>query len=67
MRKIIQGKYAPIPSNYSKSLKEVIKYMLTINIDERPSADQLLNDKIIQERMQKYGYSLQQQQNNLKY
>ena len=51
MRKIIQGKYAPIPSNYSKSLKEVIKYMLTINIDERPSADQLLNDKIIQERM----------------
>lgn len=41
--KIRNGKFEPIPSVYSSELQRVIQWMLTRNIDERPSVEELLN------------------------
>lgn len=41
--KIRNGKYEPIPSVYSSELQRVIQWILTRNIDERPSVEELLN------------------------
>lgn len=40
--KIMSGQYVPIPDLYSDSLKYVLKQMLMINADDRPSATELL-------------------------
>ena len=44
---ILNSKYKPIPNFYSKELNEIIKLTLNKNQMERPSSDNLLNNKII--------------------
>ena len=39
---IIRGKYAPLPSHFSQELKTLVGYMLTINVQHRPSLNQIL-------------------------
>ena len=41
-RKVVLGYYDPIPSTYSKRLAEVIKRCLSVKMNERPSAKELL-------------------------
>ena len=41
--KIKNGKYDMIPSVYSSELRRVIQWILTKNIDDRPSVEELLN------------------------
>lgn len=41
-RKVVLGYYDPIPSTYSKRLAEVIKRCLTVKMNDRPSAKELL-------------------------
>ena len=52
---VMKGNIAPIPSRYSNELMEIIKLILTKNPHKRPSAEQLLNNSIILQKMEKLG------------
>ena len=52
---VMKGNIAPIPSRYSNDLMEIIKIILTKNPHKRPSAEQLLNNSIILQKMEKLG------------
>jgi len=53
-RKIIAGSYSPIPPQYSKDLKLLIAYMLSIDPMKRPSIHKLLRYPFIQSRIQTF-------------
>jgi len=48
-----KGRYAPIPSIYSKDMNEVIKMCLQIDDYKRPTAQKLLDHPIIRDRLKK--------------
>ena len=48
---IKSGKYEPISPDYSQDLKQIISYMLITNPNKRYSTKDLLNMKLIQDRM----------------
>ena len=50
---ILNLKYKPIPKIYSKDLNEIINLMLNKDPDNRPSAAELLNNKIIKKNISK--------------
>ena len=50
---VMKGDFAPIPSRYSNDLMEIIKLILTKNPRKRPSAEDLLNHRIILEKIEK--------------
>ena len=52
---VIKGNFDPIPSRYSNDLMEIIKFILTKNPHKRPSAEELLKNRIIMEKMEKIG------------
>lgn len=45
--KIVQDKYEPIPSHYSKELQNLIHSLLNKNAAERPSVAQILQMPIV--------------------
>ena len=49
---VLKCKYAPLPTIYSKDLNLIIKKMLQIDPDKRPSASEILEDPIIKEKME---------------
>ena len=52
---ILNLKYKPIPNIYSKELNEIINLMLNKNPDNRPSAIELLNNKIILKKIEEFN------------
>ena len=52
---VMKGDFDPIPSRYSKDLMEIIKLILIKNPRQRPSAEDLLKNKIILQKMEKLG------------
>ena len=52
---ILNLQYKPIPKFYSKDLFEIINLMLNKNPENRPSATQLLNNKIILKKFDEYN------------
>ena len=54
-KNIMKGKYAEIPNIYSNDLKNIIKIILCLNPLERPSANDLLNNEIIQNKKKEIG------------
>ena len=54
MRKISKGHYAPIPSVYSKGLRELVEKLLRTNPIERPTINQILKMPIIQDRIKSF-------------
>ena len=56
---VMKGEYAPIPLIYSDDLMNVIKLMLVKNPQKRPSAQDLLNNEIILDKIEKYGFNEQ--------
>ena len=54
--KVIKGKYKPIPEYFSNELRSVIKSMLQIEPNKRPSWEDLLNSKFIQKIIEKYSF-----------
>ena len=52
---VMKGEFAPIPLIYSDDLMRVIKLMLVKNPQKRPSAQELLNNEIILDKIDKYG------------
>ena len=49
-KNILRAKYKSFPKIYSKNLNEIIDLMLIKDPLKRPSADDLLNNKIILEK-----------------
>ena len=52
---IIKGKYVEIPNIYSNDLKNIIKLILCLNPLKRPSANDLLNNEIIKNKIKEIG------------
>eukprot|EP00466_Bigelowiella_natans_P011990 jgi/Bigna1/52279/estExt_Genewise1Plus.C_70002 len=52
--KIRLGKYPPISSTYSRTLRDLVKAMLNINAKRRPSIKRILKEKIVQKRLKIY-------------
>jgi NIMA (never in mitosis gene a)-related kinase len=52
---VMKGDFDPIPSRYSKDLMEIIKLILIKNPKQRPSAEDLLKNRIIVQKMEKLG------------
>ena len=48
-----KGRYAPIPSNYSKDMNEIIRLCLEIDDGKRPSVGRLLEHPLIKEKIAK--------------
>ena len=53
----MQGKYDPIPINSDEDLKKIIEIILCFEPLKRPSAEQLINDPIVQKNIKFYGLS----------
>ena len=56
-KNIMKGKYTEIPNIYSNDLKNIIKLMLCLNPLKRPSANDLLNNDIIKNKIKEIGLS----------
>ena len=50
--KVIKGQYSNIPSRYSDDLSEIVRLLLQVEPESRPSCKDLLNHPIIQKRIQ---------------
>ena len=54
-KNIIKGKYQEIPNIYSNNLKNIIRMILTLNPLKRPSAQDLLDNEIIVNKIKEIG------------
>ena len=61
---ILYSKYKPIPKMYSKELNEIIKIILNKNPNERPSANDLLNNEIILEKKKQLNINIDNDDEN---
>jgi len=52
---IMQGKYNPIPVNSDSDLKKLTEKILCIDPLKRPSAEQIIEDPILQKNLKLYG------------
>ena len=52
---VMKGVFEPIPSRYSNDLMDIISLILIKNPNKRPSAEELLNNRIILSKMEKLG------------
>lgn len=52
--KIIKGQYPPAPAHYSKELHELIRALLTVNPDKRPTVNQILAHPLIRARIEAF-------------
>ncbi|CAI2360684.1 unnamed protein product [Moneuplotes crassus] len=54
-KKIAKGSYSRIPKCYSNELSGIIKVLLKVNPEMRPSCDKLLSSYLIRDKIKKYG------------
>ena len=52
--KILKGSYSPLPNNYSNDIKVLVKKMLNVNKNKRPSIIDILNYRIIKEKIEEF-------------
>lgn len=50
--KVIKGQYSKIPDKFSNDLVELVKFLLHVNPENRPTAEQILKHPIIQKRIE---------------
>jgi NIMA (never in mitosis gene a)-related kinase len=50
-KSVCKGSYPDIPQEYSKDLRQILKALLQVQPDLRPSCEQLLEMQVIRERM----------------
>ena len=50
--KVIHGQYGKISDSYSQDIKEIIKFMLKVNPQDRPSCGQILNHEFVKKRLE---------------
>ena len=51
-KRVIKGRYKPLPSNYSVDLNNLIKLMLQVKPNQRPSCEKILNLPMVIKRME---------------
>ena len=56
---VMKGEFDPLPFKYSDDLFKIITLMLAKNPKKRPSAEELLNNEIILDKIEKYGFNEQ--------
>ena len=50
-KKIIKGQYSKINSRYSRDIGEIVRSLLLINPDDRPTCDEILKNEMVMERI----------------
>ena len=50
-KKVLKGQYAKINDKYSDDISNIIKLLLKVNPNERPTCDQILKNKSVMERI----------------
>ena len=50
--KVIKGQFNRIPDRFSNELYEIVKLLIQINTDSRPSCDEILKNPIVQKRIE---------------
>lgn len=53
-KRVLKGSYPPIPSHYSMDMRQLIKTLLQVQAQSRPTCDQILDMTIVQKRIKKY-------------
>lgn len=56
-KRVLKGVYPKIPTNYTDDLAKMIKKLITVNPNQRPTCDQILQIDIVQKWMKKLGIS----------
>lgn len=54
-KRVLKGHFSRVPKMYSDELNHVIKKLLNVNAQGRPTCDQILSSQLIQKKMKKYG------------
>ena len=52
--KIVQGRYSPIPAQYSRELKALTQSLLSVDPSRRPSINQILKTPIVRNRIENF-------------
>lgn len=50
-RKVLRGKYDPIPAMYSDDMRHIVARLLVVEQRDRPSVDQILSDPVVQRHL----------------
>jgi len=61
--KVIKGQFSRIPDRFSNELFEVVKLLIQVNTDLRPSCDEILKHPIIQKRIEYFKTFTGEQEN----
>ena len=61
--KVIKGQLSRIPERFSNELYEIVKLLIQVNSDLRPSCDDILKNKIIQKRIEYFKSFTGEQEN----
>ena len=61
--KVIKGQFSRIPDRFSNELFEVVKLLIQVNTDLRPSCDEILKNPIIQKRIEYFKTFTGEQEN----
>ena len=52
--KIVRGVYNPLPSTFSKEIKDLVKVMLDVRPESRPDVNKILSMPVIQRRIKNF-------------
>ena len=61
--KVIRGQFSKIPDRFSNELFEIVKLLIQVNTDLRPSCDEILRHPIIQKRIEYFKTFTGEQEN----
>jgi len=61
--KVIKGQFSRLPDRFSNELFEIVKLLIQINTDSRPSCDEILRNPIIQKRIEYFKSFTGEQEN----
>ena len=53
-RKIVKGRYTPLPHTFSKDLRDLVHSLLSVNPQDRPSINAILKKDVIQNRIKNF-------------
>jgi NIMA (never in mitosis gene a)-related kinase len=54
-KKVLKGIYPKIPSHYSEEINKMLKRLIAVNPNQRPSCDQILQLDIVLKYIKKLG------------
>ena len=61
--KVIKGQFSRIPDRFSNELFEIVKLLIQVNTDTRPSCDEILKHPILQKRIEYFKSFAGEQEN----